>query len=1342
MSNNNILDHYVLQKNKKIKKIYHIADIHIRKYERHQEYEQVFKRLYKRIKEDNDNALIVCCGDILHEGISGDAIIMVKNFFINLCDICDVVVFKGNHDLASRSNIDAIDSLTPILMKLNTKNKLHVLDNRGLYEYGNLIFGYTTMYDNDVISPDGFDNKIKIALWHGIIHGCTNDDGYSLSNNSKFNQNDFSDYDYTMLGDVHKFQYLNKNKTIAYSGSLIQQNHGENINNHGCIKWDLVKKKSFFIHIDNNYGFLTVRIEKNKISSYDPEDLPENINLKIILKRSDDKLAEKVKKDIEKYANIEKFNIEKIENAYSLEDITFTNTHKMQKENSESSTSESDESNNVKPIGVIKNNSMAIDILNNYIDKYHSFSKKEKKEINLLINELMENINYEYSSNEKHIKLKNIWFNNFNVYSNDNFINYQDLHGIINVCGPNGIGKSSASIFVLLYAIYGNYDNISKHDYINVKKKNMNTKIIVDVNETEYTIEREEWAIGKNKIEYKSNVKLLKNGIDISGKSILEIEKQIIKIFGESNELINLCIMSQRKCSSFIDLSDNEKKKFLCDILKLDIYNNIGKEATNQIRTINAKMNDKYKYIYDKPKNKSGDKEKILKEKEKDIKQQIKKLETKIVDIEKEYNKINAKKIEYELYLKDNKNIKKNYPNRDFDKEIEKLNDDIETKTNQFETLNKKKNELDDEKNEINKKLENYKKMNIEMKYKNFLSKKEKDIEHFDNQIKLFCTQKIIINKKININNVKKRVDELQKQIEHIKNNVLNDFNDINDLNIDNLKDDIQILYDTLTPVKHNRDVTETKKYITRKISKLKNDIEKIYLEKPNISKLTEKKYEEACNIKKEIDTIDIHLIEIENKKKQYNYYETQLQQCDFNNKCPKCKLNIKILDNLMTDTKNNNDKEYDKLNDKRSLLSCKYDKLKKHHDTWLLYIELSNKENEIIENIEIYEEKLNILNNNNIKNTINEKNEIIKKIKLASETKQQLEILENELHEKKILLDNNEKNNKLDDKILDAEESLKSIKSIKYEEYDNYLDCNKSFENINKNINKITSQINETKLDIEKIKLDLYKITDEKIKYDEISDKIKKYKIYENKYNTIQETYDEISDNLDEIKKELNTNTINLTKIKCDIEVIKNTQNEISELQNMKNNYEKIAQIISGGFVDKLLTESVIPKFMSSVNSILSSFVSFQIKMIHEDNKRIVVYKDDMTNVLKLSGYESLMVNVAFRLAINQVNKRIRTNFFIMDESFSFCDDKGISKVSNLFEYMRELYDWVIVVSHNDQIKTYTDIDLQIEKHDHGSYVNTNKYTKKNTLIKHNANLIKKNTQDVKKKKIVKTKK
>ena len=51
----------------------------------------------------------------------------------------------------------------------------------------------------------------------------------------------FKDYDLALLGDIHKRQFLNKEETIAYCGSLIQQNHGEDIGK-GYLLWDVPKE--------------------------------------------------------------------------------------------------------------------------------------------------------------------------------------------------------------------------------------------------------------------------------------------------------------------------------------------------------------------------------------------------------------------------------------------------------------------------------------------------------------------------------------------------------------------------------------------------------------------------------------------------------------------------------------------------------------------------------------------------------------------------------------------------------------------------------------------------------------------------------------------------------------------------------------------------------------------------------------------------------------------------------------------------------------------------------------------------------------------------------------------
>ena len=68
--------------NKHINYIYHLGDIHIRPLERHNEYREVFNKLYIFLKNEKNiqNSLIVICGDLIHEKdkITPELIILLR----------------------------------------------------------------------------------------------------------------------------------------------------------------------------------------------------------------------------------------------------------------------------------------------------------------------------------------------------------------------------------------------------------------------------------------------------------------------------------------------------------------------------------------------------------------------------------------------------------------------------------------------------------------------------------------------------------------------------------------------------------------------------------------------------------------------------------------------------------------------------------------------------------------------------------------------------------------------------------------------------------------------------------------------------------------------------------------------------------------------------------------------------------------------------------------------------------------------------------------------------------------------------------------------------------------
>jgi DNA repair exonuclease SbcCD nuclease subunit len=279
----------------KIERLYHISDIHIRLQKRHDEYRKVFTNLYTSLKEDveislggnKNKGLIVLTGDILHSKteLSPECVSLTADFFQSLAQIMPLIIIAGNHD-ANLNNNNRLDSLTPIVEKVIKKSQCYYLRQSGFYRFSNIVFGLTSVFDYrfmksnmlDILGLEGIEHKI--ALFHGRINGAITDTGSILEGEKGINVKSFSGYDYALLGDIHKHQFMIPNK-IAYAGSLIQQNHGETQNNHGFLIWDLKNNKSFLKEIKNDTGFITLKIKNGKLIKNKDTYIPSKCYLRL-----------------------------------------------------------------------------------------------------------------------------------------------------------------------------------------------------------------------------------------------------------------------------------------------------------------------------------------------------------------------------------------------------------------------------------------------------------------------------------------------------------------------------------------------------------------------------------------------------------------------------------------------------------------------------------------------------------------------------------------------------------------------------------------------------------------------------------------------------------------------------------------------------------------------------------------------------------------------------------------------------------------------------------------------------------------------------------------------------
>ena len=177
-----------------IETIAHIADIHYRNLQRHTEFKAVISNFLdqmKKIKPDR----IVMAGDVVHSRnqISPELVNIVSWFFNECSKVTKkVIIIPGNHDIVEQ-NKERMDALTPIINALDLDNIVYY-SKSDVYVDENVAWVVYSIYDNnmkpDAILNNNFNGKTKIGLFHGMINGATNNQGFKFLHGSdveKFN---------------------------------------------------------------------------------------------------------------------------------------------------------------------------------------------------------------------------------------------------------------------------------------------------------------------------------------------------------------------------------------------------------------------------------------------------------------------------------------------------------------------------------------------------------------------------------------------------------------------------------------------------------------------------------------------------------------------------------------------------------------------------------------------------------------------------------------------------------------------------------------------------------------------------------------------------------------------------------------------------------------------------------------------------------------------------------------------------------------------------------------------------------------------------------------------------
>jgi len=597
----------------KIKKIVHLADIHIRLTQRHVEYAEQFSKLYKQIEPIKDESLIVIAGDLFHNksDLSPECVSLASEFLKTLADMCPVILIAGNHD-ATLTNKNRMDSLTPIVDSIRHPNVFYLMES-GVFRFDEILFNNYSIFDSpdkyilhkDI--PTIYKNTAEhhIALFHGPVNNAVSETGFNVTNKI-ITADLFDGHDIAILGDIHKFQQLKIQKTISaeeslalnkadwtisehflekdtnkkfhiveknfpkiiYSGTLIQQNHGEDVSMHGYVLWDLKSKTYQHVEVPNDYGYFTIEIKSGELVT-DISKIPKKCRLRSKCYESLPAQTKEVIKGIkEKCEIIESTFIRMIDEEFEKSKHSSKIAEKLD-------------------VQSIKN----VEYQNKLIDEYFK-EKKLTQEVLGLLKTLNSDFNKQLPVETKLVtghtwKPKYLKFSNMFSYGEDNYIDFTKLSGLVGLFGPNRSGKSS--IFdIVSFCLFDKFSRGFKGSFIlNSQKMSFYCEFCFELNGEDFYISR------TGNMDKKGNVKVdvefwkvvNNKKIDLNGEARRDTNDIIRDYLGTYEDFIMTVLTVQKsKSGDFVDLGHSDRKDLMNQFLGLTIFDNLNKLVEDKIK--------------------------------------------------------------------------------------------------------------------------------------------------------------------------------------------------------------------------------------------------------------------------------------------------------------------------------------------------------------------------------------------------------------------------------------------------------------------------------------------------------------------------------------------------------------------------------------------------------------------------------------------------------------------------------------------------------------------------------------------------------------------------------------
>lgn len=290
---------------------------------------------------------------------------------------------------------------------------------------------------------------------------------------------------------------------------------------------------------------------------------------------------------------------------------------------------------------------------------------------------------------------------------------------------------------------------------------------------------------------------------------------------------------------------------------------------------------------------------------------------------------------------------------------------------------------------------------------------------------------------------------------------------------------------------------------------------------------------------------------------------------------------------------------------------------------------------------------------------------DLINKGKTLSNDKKVIDDYIKELKEKE--QKNNEKNRKITKKAA-LEVSISKLREEYVTSFNLKKDYDKNYEAIDKN-NRLDIEINNT---------------NERIK---------------NKRNT-KETNDRL---IEQDKKSIEVNDKN-------IEECENIIKQINKENHLLKHWRMYLDMVGKDGISKMVLRKTLPIINAQITNLLNDVCDFTVNVEITDKNEIMFYlvKDGVKSELTSgSGFERTASALALRSVLGNISTLPKINCLILDEVMGRVAKENYDNMKSLCEKMLANYDFIIQISHLDEIKDWHNHIITVSKINNISKIN-----------------------------------